>query len=159
MTPDEEAAAERSLARRKRAITARPPRSAGRLWRRIGLIGVLAVVVVATQQGALRQFSDRLFGAPINWQNDYAMSNRLYDMIVARELTDVPRACLLLNIHGNDPPSATTMDVFERPTETCMGPSHGSVRVLPKLFEMRVNRLTGRVESDSGTPGVYRVVG
>jgi hypothetical protein len=125
----------------------------------MGLIGVLVIVVAATQQGALRQFSDRLFGAPINWQNDYAMSNRLYDLIVSHQLTDVRRACLLLNIHGNDPASATTMDVFERPTEACMGPAHDTVRLLPKLFEMRVNRLTGRVESDSGTPGVFRVLG
>ncbi len=117
---------------------------------------VLVVVAVATQRNAFQSWSDRLFGAPVNWQNDYSMTTHLYDVIAARHLTGVPKACLLLNIHGNDPPNATTMDVFERPTEACLGPAHDSVRVLPRLFELRVDRTTGRVETDSGQVGVFR---
>ncbi len=116
---------------------------------------VLVVVAVATQRNAFQRLSDRVFGTPVNWMNDYAMSTHLYDVIVERHLTDVPRACLLLNIHGNDPANATTLDVFERPTAACMGPAHNSVRVLPRLFQLRVDRTAGRVESDSGSPGVF----
>ena len=156
MDDDEEDAA-RSLAARRRRLTATPPRmSPGRFWRRIGLVMVLVIVAVATQRQSFQRLSDRLFGAPVNWLNDYAMSTHLYDMIAQSRLTNVPKACLLLNIHGGDPPNATTMDVFERPTQACMGPSHGSVRVLPRLFELRVDRTNGRVETDSGSPGVFR---
>ena len=138
-------------------LPAAPPRlSAGRFWRRIGMLAVLVVVAVATQRNGFQRLSDRLFGAPVNWMNDYSMSTHLYDMIASSHVTDVPKACLLLNIHGGDPANATVMDVFERPTEACMGPSHDSVRVLPRLFQLRVDRTTGRVQSDSGTPGVFR---
>ena len=152
---DDEQEATRSLAARRRRLTATPPRmSARRLWRRVGLIMVLVVIAVATQRNAFQRLSDEMFGARVNWLNDYAMSTHLYDVIVERHLTDVKRACLLLNIHGNDPPSATTIDVFERPTQACMGPAHDSVRVLPRLFELRVDRTQGRVETDQGS-GVF----
>ena len=154
---DDEAQAARSLAARRRRLTRTPPRlSPGRFWRRIGLVIVLVIAAVATQRNAFRSLSDRVFGAPVDWQNDYSMTTHLYDLIAARHLTDVPKACLLLNIHGNDPLNATTMDVFERPTEACMGPAHNSVRVLPRLFEVRVDRIAGRAETDSGSPGAFR---
>ncbi len=153
---DDEADAARSLQARRRPRSGPLRQTPGRFWRRIGLVMVLVVVAVATQRHSFQAFSDRLFGAPINWSSDYAMSVHLYDMIERQHLTDVPKACLLLNIHGGDPPRATTLDVYERPTQACLGPAHSAIRVLPRLFQLRVDRTAGRVESDSGTPGVFR---
>lgn len=99
--------------------------------------------------------SDRIFGATVDWSNDYAMSMRLYDLVERHHLTPVARACLLLNIHGGDPPSAQTLDLFERPTPACLNTAAIRARALPLLFHLRVDRLTGTVSTDQGTPGRY----
>ena len=153
---DDEQDADRALALRRRRLTAPPTRvSPGRLWRRIGLLVVLVIAAVASQRNGVQRLSDQIFGTPINWQSDYAMTTHLYDMIERDHLTDVAKSCLLINIHGNDPPNATTMDVFERPTQACMGAAHNAVRVLPRLFELRVDRTAGTVETDRGSSGVF----
>ena len=121
------------------------------------MLAVAALVVVAflAQRGAFQRVSDDLFGPRIDWHNDYAMSEYLYDRIVRRGLTGVGRACLLLNIHGEDPPRSTGIDVFERPTPACMGPEARKLHLLPRLFGLRVDRDAGLVATDAGTPGRY----
>lgn len=131
---------------------ARPAARGGRLVRRLLLVAALGAAVVLTQRGTVRQFSDRLFRSQIDWHNDYAMVMRLEDMIVDRHLTNVTRPCLLMNIHGGDPPDATAIDVYERPTAACMGDAGKKLRVLPRLFGLRVDRDTGTVATDAGTP-------
>ena len=134
------------------------PMTAGRLVRRLLLVAALTVAVFVSQRGAFQRLTEGLFAPGIDWHSDYAMSERLYDLIVRRHLTDVPRACLLLNIHGQDPASATNLDVFERPTAACMGPDAGKLHLLPRLFGLRVDRDRGTVVSDSGTPGRFHAL-
>lgn len=129
--------------------------TAGRLVRRMLLVAAMTVAVFLSQRGAFERLTDQFLGARINWHSDYAMSEHLYDLIVRRHLTDTPRACLLLNIHGEDPPSATNLDVYERPTPSCMGPDAARLHTLPRLFGLRVDRDDGTVATDSGTPGRF----
>lgn len=127
----------------------------GRLWRRLLVVVLLTCVVFFSQRGAFKRMTDQLLGARIDWHSDYAMSNHLYDLIVERHLTNVSRPCLLLNIHGGDPPDATNLDVYKRPTEACMGAASKQLRLLPRLFGLRVDRDAGTVETDAGTPDHY----
>lgn len=138
----------------------RPPRAMtiGRVARRMALVAALVIAVFLAQRGSFQRVSDQVFGPRLDWHNDYAMSGRLYDLIVRRRLTDVPRACLLLNIHGADPASATHLDVFERPTAACMGPDAGKLHTLPRLFGLLVDRDDGTVATDSGTPGRFHAL-
>ena len=129
--------------------------TAGRVARRMLLVAALTVAVFLSQRGAFHRVTDQLLGPRTDWHSDYAMSERLYDLIVTRRLTDVKRACLLLNIHGEDPPAATRLDVFERPTPACMGADARTLHALPRLFGLRVDRDEGLVETDAGTPGQY----
>ena len=131
------------------------PLTAGRLAVRMLLVSALTVAVGLSQRGALRRVTDGLFAPAVNWHSDYAMSERLYDLLVRRRLTDVPRACLLLNIHGEDPPAATHLDVFERPTPACMGPDARGLHALPRMFGLLVDRDAGEVATDAGTPGRF----
>ncbi len=110
------------------------------------------------ERGSFQRVADAMFGPRVDWHSDYAMSERIYDLIVSHRLTPVARACLLLNIHGGDPPSAQTMDVFERPTKRCMGDAAATAKRIPDLFAMRVDRDTGRVATDAGTPGVFHTL-
>ena len=131
------------------------PMTAGRLVRRMLLVAAITVAVFLSQRGAFNRLTDQYFGSRIDWHNDYAMSEHLYDLVVRRRLTDAPRACLLLNIHGEDPPSATNLDMFERPTPACMGPDAGKQHTLPRLFGLRVDRDDGTIVTDSGTPNQF----
>ncbi len=132
--------------------------TAGRLVRRLLLVAAITVAVFLSQRGAFDRLTDQYWGARINWHSDYAMSEHLYDLVARRHLTDAPRACLLLNIHGEDPPSATNLDMFERPTPACMGPDAARLHALPRLFGLRVDRDDGTVVTDSGTPGRFHTL-
>ena len=130
----------------------------GRLARRIAIVVLLMTGAWFVERGRFQQATDMLFGPRVDWRNDYAMSERVYDLIVSHRLTAVPRSCLLLNIHGGDPPSAQTMDVFERPTKACIGDAAATAKRIPDLFAMRVDRDTGRVETDQGSPGLFHAL-
>ena len=132
--------------------------SAARFWSRIAIVVLLTAGAWFVERGSVQRASDAIFGPRVDWRSDYAMSERVYDLIVAHRLTAVPRACLLLNIHGGDPPSAQTMDVFERPTKACMGDAAARAERIPDLFAMRVDRDRGRVETDAGTPGLFHAL-
>ncbi len=132
--------------------------SPGRFWRRIAIVVLMTAAAWFVARGSVQHGSDAIFGPRVDWRNDYAMSERVYDLIVAHRLTAVPRACLLLNIHGGDPPSAQTMDVFERPTKLCLGDAAASAKRIPDLFAMRVDRDTGRVETDARSPGRFHAL-
>ncbi len=131
------------------------PMTPGRLLRRMGLVAALTVAVFLTERGTFQRVSDGIFGPRIDWRSDYQVSEHLYDLIVRRHLTDVSRACLLLIIRGEDPPEAQRFDVFERPTKACMGPDAATLHAMPRLFGLRVDRDTGTVVTDSGTPGRF----
>ena len=131
------------------------PMTGGRIARRMLLVAALVAAVFLTQRGTFQRVTDGFFAPRIDWHSDYAMSERLYDLVVRRRLTDVPRACLLLNIHGEDPPTATNLDVFERPTPACMGADAGKLHTLPRIFGLRVDRDAGLVATDAGTPGRF----
>ena len=130
----------------------------GRFWRRIAIVVLMVLAVWFTERGTVQRASDALFGPRVDWHNDYSMSLRLYDLIVSRHLSDVPRACLLLNIHGGDPADRQTLDVFERPTHACMGDRAAALKVLPRLFILHVDRDTGAVDADNGSPGQFHPV-
>ena len=134
------------------------PMSARRLAARMLLVAALTAAVFLSQRGAFERMTGQLFGGRVNWHSDYAMSEHLYDQIVRHRLTDAPRACLLLNIHGEDPPDATNLDVFERPTPACMGADAGKLHALPRLFGLRVDRDSGTVVTDSGTPNHFHAL-
>ena len=131
------------------------PLTPGRLLRRMGLVAALTVAVFLTERGAFQRVCDRVFGPRIDWHSDYQVSEYLYNLIVRRRLTDVPRPCLLLIIRGEDPPQAQRFDVFERPTKACMGADAATSHTMPRLFGLRVDRDTGVVVTASGTPGRF----
>lgn len=144
---------ERLRALRPAPVTPSVP--AGRLWRRMGIVAAMVAVIVLSQHGRFQDLSDRVFGARIDWASDYRMTDYLYGLIERHHLAGVPRACLLLNIHGGDPADATHLDVYERPTAPCLGARHDEVRFLPRLFGLLVDRTRGHVLTDQGSPGRY----
>ncbi len=141
-----------------RAATGSRPMTPARFWRRIALVVLMTAAVWFAQRGTFERASDAIFGPRTDWHNDYAMSERIYDLVVSRHLTTVPRPCLLLDIHGGDPPEAQTMDVLERPTRACMGNEAAAIKRIPRLFAMRVDRNTGRVETDQGSAGLFHAL-
>ncbi len=125
------------------------------MWRRVILAVVLVVAAVATQWSGFTALTDRVFGPRIDWMNDYQTTTHLYDVIVRRHLTDVPKRCLLIIVDGTTPPQATRMGVYERPTTACMGSVPAPTHRLPRLFDLLVDRTAGRVQTDRGSPGHF----
>ena len=126
--------------------------SSARLIRKV-LIGLFAGLglLVLERVGALDQLTGGALGPGFDWNNDYQLVEHLRTVVVRRGLTHDAKDCLLFIVNGNDAPNAQRMQVMEKHSGTCPGP-RGS---LPRLFTLRVDRVSHTVETDSGSPDQF----
>ncbi|WP_171833462.1 hypothetical protein [Lichenicola cladoniae] len=123
-----------------------------RLVRRV-LMALLAgvAILLLERTGVMEHFLSQVAPARFDWNNDYQLVEHLRRVVVDEGLTHDRKDCLLFIINGNDPPDASRLQVMEKHSGSCPG-AKGE---LPKLFTVRVNRLTHTVQTDAGTTGTF----
>ena len=136
---------------RNRSAPSTPRRLRTRI---IAIVAAGVLVVVLHFTGLLDQLTRRVFPSSVRWNNDYSVVEHLRAQVTRDGSTHDAKDCLLFIINGNDPPDAQRIRVMEKHNSKCPG----TPGELPLLFTLRVDRTTGTVQSDQGSPGQFHAL-
>ena len=142
-----------------------PPRLSGRkrapltirqrIVRRVLMVIPMALLAfIVMRMGWLDQAADRLTFSKVSWFDNTALVEHFRTIVTHNGMTHDRKDCLLFVLNGNDPPDATNLDVMERHSGSCPGDRN----TLPRLFTLRVDRLSQSVQTDWQTPGVFHAM-
>ena len=123
--------------------------------RRLALVLPLCVLmIVLAKSGVLDTLTDRYTFKPESWFEDTALVRHLRVVVTHNGMSHDRPDCLLFVVNGNDPPTASRIDVMQKHSGTCPGPKED----LPKLFTLRIDRLNRIIMSDQGSPGTFHPI-
>ncbi|MBS1000974.1 hypothetical protein JK169_08090 [Acetobacter persici] len=123
--------------------------------RRLALVVPISVlVIVLAKTGTLDTLTDRYTFRPESWFDDTALVRHLRVMVTHNGMTPIKPDCLLFIVNGNDPPTASRIDVMQKTSGSCPGPKGD----LPKLFTLRIDRMNRIIMSDQGSPNTFHPI-
>ncbi|GAN68170.1 hypothetical protein [Acetobacter orleanensis] len=125
------------------------------ILRRLMLVLPISVlVIVLAKSGVLDTLTDRYTFRPESWFDDTALVRHLRVTVTHNGMTQIKPDCLLFVVNGNDPPTASRIDVMQKTSGSCPGPKGE----LPKLFTLRIDRMNHVIMSDQGSPTLFHPI-
>lgn len=135
------------------------------IFRRLILVlPICALMIILAQNDIMETLIDRYtFNKPQSWFDNPALIRHLRLLITHNGMTSAKPECLLFIIHGNDPITASRIDVLEKKSPPCSHTNHehhpSLLSPLPHhLFTLRVNRLHQNIETDQNSPGIFHPI-
>ncbi|MBO1326437.1 hypothetical protein K2X14_14830 [Acetobacter sp. TBRC 12305] len=120
--------------------------------RRLALVLPLSLLmIVLAKSGFMDTMVDRYTFTSSSWYDDTALVRHLRLLVTRNGMTHDKPDCLLFVVNGNDPPTGSRIDVMEKHNGTCPGPKGE----LPRLFTLRVDRMSRVILSDQNSPGDF----
>ena len=135
------------------------------IFRRFMLVlPICALMIILAQNNVIETLIDHYtFNKPQSWFDNPALIRHLRLLITHNDMTSNKPECLLFIIHGDDPITATRIDVLEKQSPTC---SHNTDDSHPplfpplphRLFTLRVNRLQQSIEIGQNSIGNFHPI-
>lgn len=135
------------------------------IFRRFVLVlPICALMIILAQNDIIETLIDHYtFNKPQSWFDNPTLIRHLRLLITHNGMTSNKPKCLLFIIHGDDPITATRIDVLEKQSPPCShnarDPHPSLLSPLPHhLFTLRINRLQQSIETDQNSIGNFHPI-
>ncbi|MBS0959211.1 MULTISPECIES: hypothetical protein [Acetobacter] len=124
------------------------------LRRLVMVVPLMLLMIGLAKTGFLDKMADRYTFRAESWFNDTALVSHLRLLVTSNGMSHDRPDCLLFIVNGNDPLTASRIDVMQKHSGTCPNPG----KELPKLFTLQIDRVNHTIMSDQGSPGEFHPV-
>ena len=129
------------------------------LVRRVVLALLLGVfMLLLAQSGIMDVLIDRYSFKPESWYDNTALIQHLRLLITHNGITHAPPECLLFILNGNDPLTASQINVLEKHAPPCPRSQNKPSTIPQILLTLRVDRVHHTIESDQNSPGIFHPI-
>lgn len=109
---------------------------------------------VVMRSGLLDTAYDHFTFSKLSWYDNTALVEHLRTVIIQKNLTQLPRRCLVFLVNGDPSVNTPHIDVLGRQGNGCPGDKPAA----DTLFSLQIDRAQQSIRTDAGSPGIFHAI-